>query len=57
MSNELENLAEEHGIAYADLKFIIQYIAKQSLTPQVIMRRISSFEKLKGNIRFKKSGG
>ncbi|MHA2253592.1 MAG: hypothetical protein ACXAD7_24750 [Candidatus Kariarchaeaceae archaeon] len=46
----LRDLVEKHELTVADLEFIVEYIAKEKISPQLAMRRIKSFDILKAKL-------
>ncbi|MHA2091772.1 MAG: hypothetical protein ACW98K_13045 [Candidatus Kariarchaeaceae archaeon] len=53
MSVTLESLREliaKHDMTVADLEFIIEYLVKENISPQLAMRRIKSFDALQAKM-------
>ncbi|MCH8906985.1 MAG: hypothetical protein IH840_07840 [Candidatus Heimdallarchaeota archaeon] len=53
MSKSLESLTElidSHGMTLADLEYIVKYMVREKISPQLAMRRIKSFDVLKAKL-------
>ncbi len=53
MSSSLESIGElidSHGLTIADIEFILKYLVREKISPQLAMRRIKSFDVLKAKL-------